>query len=298
VRNKQDVIGYFGPDTLTWRLYREPLFVLGGVRALLLQIAHPAVAEGVARYSNFKADPFGRGYRTFAAMAQIYFGDKAQADRVAQRLWRIHEGIRGAYPHSNTGAKPFGANDPELLLWVLATLTDTTLQVYERITPKGLPNDWRERFYEESKIAARVLGIPDAVYPPDLQSFNRYFENILHGDLLGAAPVCREQAQAIVHHPRSIPSIAAVFAAGWLPPALIARLGIEAGPNPQARLGGYLRRFAFFYRLLPAFLRYNPAYQQGLYRIARAEGRSGPLMGRFFDRLARYVKVPLGLPLN
>jgi uncharacterized protein (DUF2236 family) len=296
VPDKQEVTGYFGPDTVTWRLYREPLFVLGGVRALLLQIAHPAVADGVARFSNFKSDPFGRGYRTFAAMAQIYFGDKTQADRMAQRLWRIHEGIQGAYPDPHAGAKPYTANDPGLLLWVLATLTETTLRVYERIPLKGLPVDWREQFYEESKIAARVLGIPAGAYPPDLQSFETYFEGILHGDLLGAAPVCREQAQAIVYHPRSVPSIASVFAAGWLPPALMLRLGIEAGPDPETRLDRYLRRFAFFYRLLPRFLRYNPAYQQALYRIAQAEGRRGPLMGRFFSWLAAYVKVPLGLP--
>lgn len=297
-----DVIGYFGPGSITWQLYREPVFVLGGVRALLLQIAHPAVADGVARYSGFQADPFGRGYRTFAAMAMIYFGTKKQADATAQRLWRIHSAISGQYtsPHGAhpRAPAPYTANDPDLLFWVLATLTDTTLQVYGRVLPSHLPPDWRERFFEESKIAARVLGIPEATYPPDLQAFEKYMDAMLKGDLLGSTPVCREMAQAIVRHPRAPKKWAALLAAGWMPAPLCGRLGIEAGEQPEARLEKWLRRFGRVYRLLPGGLRYNPAYHQAQYRIARAEGKSPTLAGRFFTWLGRRVKVPLGVEVE
>ncbi len=296
-----DSVGYFGPDTVTWQLYREPLFALGGVRALLLQIAHPAVADGVARYSGFQADPFGRGYRTFAAMAMIYFGTKKQAEETAQRLWRIHSGIRGEY-HSDNFQFPisnhYSANDPGLLLWVLATLTDTTLQVYSRMPFLDLPPDWKEKFYEESKIAARVLGIPAEVYPADLQAFEKYFSKILNGDLLGNAPVCREMAQAIVRHPRAPKKWASLFAAGWLPAPLCQRLGIQAGENPALRLEKWLRRFGRVYRLIPRGLRYNPAYHQAKYRIAKAEGKLPTLAGRFFNWLGKRVKVPLGLEVR
>ena len=312
-----DVVGYFGPNTVTWQLYREPVFVLGGVRALLLQIAHPAVADGVARYSNFQADPFGRGYRTFAAMAMIYFGDKKQADATAQRLWRIHSAVQGHYqisdlgfqsadsptpqssipnPHPEaSGPIPYSANNPDLLLWVLATLTDITLQVYQRIPFGNLPSDWRERFYEESKITARLFGIPDEVYPPDLQAFQIYFEKMLNSDLLGSTPTCRQMAQAIVRHPRAPKKLAALFAAGWMPKLLCQRLGIEAGPEPEIRLEKWLRGFGRFYRLLPVWLRRNPAYHQAKYRIAKAEGKSPTWAGWFFNWLGRRVKVPLGL---
>jgi len=294
-----DATGYFGPHTITWRLYREPVFVLGGVRALLLQIAHPAVADGVARYSNFQKDPFGRGYRTFAAMAMIYFGTKKQAEATAHRLWRIHSGISGNYPPppipNPQSPIPYSANDPNLLLWVLATLTDTTLQVYERMLFLGLPPDWKEKFYEESKIAARLLGIPDEVYPPDLEAFKKYFSEILNSDLLGSTPVCREMAQAIVQHPRAPKKWANLFAAGWLPTPLCERLGIEIGANPALRLKKWLGRFGRFYRLVPGWLRYNPAYHQAKYRMAKAEDKSPTLAGRFFNWLARRVKVPLGL---
>ncbi len=291
-----NAVGYFGPHTITWRLYREPCFVFGGVRALLLQIAHPAVADGVARYSNFQKDPFGRGYRTFAAMAMIYFGDKKQAEATAHRLWRIHSAIQGHYPIPNHQSPiPYSANDPGLLLWVLATLTDTTLQVYDRMPFLKLPPDWKEKFYEESKTAARLLGIPEEVYPLDLQAFQKYFSETLDGDLLGSTPVCHEMAQAIVRHPRAPKRLANLLAAGWLPAPLCKRLGIQTGENPEIRLGKWLRRFGRLYRFIPGWLRYNPAYHQAKYRIVKSEGKSPTLAGRFFHWLGKRVRVPLGL---
>jgi uncharacterized protein (DUF2236 family) len=158
-----------------------------------------------------------------------------------------------------------------------------------------LPPDWKEKFYEESKIAAQVLGIPDDVYPTDLESFKSYFSKILNGDFLGSASVCREMAQAIVCHPRAPKKWAALFSAGWLPALLCRRLGIEAGENPELRLEKWLRRFGQVYRLIPSALRYNPAYHQAKYRIAIAERKSPTLAGRFFNWLGKWVKVPLGL---
>lgn len=284
-----DALGYFGPASVTWRIYREPIFVLGGVRALLLQVAHPAVADGVARFSNFKADPFGRGYRTFAAMATIYFGSRTQAEKTAQHLWRMHSGIRGEAPNT------YSANNPDLLLWVLATLTDTTLRVYERMPLPDLPLDWRERFYEESKIAARLLGIPDEVYPPDLRAFEAYFKTMLEGDLLGSTGTCREVAQSIVQHPRAPKKWVNLLAAGWLPAPLCARLGIEVGNEAEAKLERLLRRVVRVYRLIPKSLRWNPAYHQAQFRIAKARGERPKLAGRFFNWLAKRMKIPLGL---
>ncbi len=292
--SRDESVGYFGPDTITWKLYREPLFVLGGVRALILQVAHPAVADGVARFSNFQADPFGRGYRTFEAMATIYFGNKQQAEATAQRLWRIHSGIRGSCP-SDPGSRSYSANDPDLLLWVLATLTDTTIRVYEWLPVSDLPPDWRERFYEESKVAALLLGIPKESYPADLQEFNKYFDQMLDGHFLGSTETCKKVTSAILRHPRSPKKLAGLLAAGWLPAPLCVRLEIGAGADAADRLLRLLRKVRWAYRLLPRSLRYNPAYHQAKYRIARLEGRSPALAGRFFYWLGKRMKVPLGI---
>jgi uncharacterized protein (DUF2236 family) len=284
-----EAIGYFGPNSATWQIYREPIILLGGVRALLLQVAHPAVADGVARFSNFKSDPFGRGYRTFAAMAMIYFGSKTQAEQTAQRLWRIHSAIRGEAP------EPYSANRPDLLLWVLATLTDTTLRVYERVPSLRLTPDWPERFYEESKVAARLLGIPDEVYPLDLEAFETYFKTMLTSDVLGSMDTCQEVAQAIVQHPRVPKKLANLLAAGWLPAPLCKRLGIAVATNSELKLDQWVGRVVWIYRLIPKNLRWNPAYHQAQFRIEKAQGRSPAWAGRFFNGLAKRIKVPLGL---
>jgi len=285
----KNAIGYFGPNSITWQLYREQLSIAGGVRALLLQVAHPAVADGVARYSNFKADPFGRGYRTFAAMAMIYFGSKTQAEQTAQRLWRMHSAIKGDAPNA------YSANDPQLLLWVLATLTETTLQVHRRMPLPGLPPDWQTRFYEESKVAAQLLGIPAEVYPPDLQAFEAYFKTMLDGELLGSTDTCRQVAQSIVQHPRAPKKLANLLATGWLPEPLCVRLGIAVSPDADAKLARFLRHYLWVYRLIPKILRWSPSYHQAIYRIAIAQGTRPPWAGRFFNWLGKWMKVPFGL---
>ncbi len=157
------------------------------------------------------------------------------------------------------------------------------------------PPDWKEKFYEESKTAARLLGIPDEVYPPDLEAFQKCFSEILHSELLGSTPVCREMAKAILQHPRAPKRLANLLAAGWLPAPLCGRLGIQTGENPEIRLEKWLRRFGRLYRFVPGWLRYNPAYHQAKYRIAKAEGKSPTMAGRFFNWLGKRTKVLLGL---
>lgn len=284
-----NALGYFGPETITWQLYREQLPLTGGVRALLLQVAHPAVADGVARYSQFKSDPFGRGYRTFRAMAMIYFGSKTQAEQTAKRLWRMHGAIQGEAP------KAYTANDPELLLWVLATLVQTTLEVFSRMPLADLPPDWKTRFYEESKVAAKLLGIPAEVYPTDLPAFGHYFDAMLQGEILGSSPICREVAQSIVQHPKVPNKLANLLATGWLPEPLCARLGILVHSNAEARLSRFLKRFFWVYRLIPKVLRWAPSYHQASFRIAKAQGKSPTLAGRFFNWLGKRMNVPMGL---
>ncbi len=286
------IAGYFGPQSMTWQLYREPITLLGGVRALLLQVAHPAVAEGVAHFSNFKKDALGRGFRTFSAMAMIYFGTKDQADAVAQRLWRVHSAIKGPLPD---GENRYQATDPNLLLWVLATLTETTLQVFEQVPIKGLPSDWREQFYAESKTAATLLGITADVYPADLSAFRQYFTDMLNSPLLGSTANTYEVAQSILQHRFTPTRLANLLAAGGLPEPLAGRLGVKTPRHYERRFARLLKIVRGVYRLIPSGLRYTPAYYQASRRIARAEGKHEPLLGRWYDWLAKTANIPLGL---
>ena len=87
--------GFFSPDTVFWRVSREPALLLAGMRALLLQIAHPKIAQGVADHSRYREDPLGRGIRTFTAVYSIVFGRRDEAIEAAMRVRFVHDSVHG-----------------------------------------------------------------------------------------------------------------------------------------------------------------------------------------------------------
>ncbi|HAD14283.1 MAG TPA: hypothetical protein DCF33_17825 [Saprospirales bacterium] len=272
--------------SLTWQIYREPWVLLGGPRALLLQVAHPAVADGVARYSRFQEDPFGRGYRTFKAMATLYFGTREQAEATSRRLNRVHAGIKGT---------DYTATDPELQLWVFSTLVDTTLRVFEGMPLRQLPLNWKELFYEESKLAAALLGIPKEIYPTDLHAFESYFQAMLHGELLGSENVCREVAQAILQHPNTPKKAAYWLSSVGIPEPLCARLDIPFQQQAAEQWIRWMPRVYAAYRIIPPILRWAPAYHQAMYRISMEDGRRPAFSAWCWHHITRYINVPLAL---
>src|SRR5437016_11697134 len=104
--------GLFGPGSLTWRVNREGALLLGGGRALLLQVAHPLVAAGVAQHSNYREDPWGRLYRTLDTVTTIVFGTNEESEEAADRLRRVHSRVTG----KADDGRPYEANDPDLLM--------------------------------------------------------------------------------------------------------------------------------------------------------------------------------------
>src|SRR4051794_6004331 len=152
--------GLFGPDSLTWRVNREGALLLGGGRALLLQVAHPSVAAGVAQHSNYREDPFGRLYRTLDTVTTVVFGSTAEAKEAAARLHRIHTRVKG---ETEDGAA-YVATDPTLIMWVHATLVDTSLLVYETYVGP-LSQAEREQYYEEQKLLGEQYGVAIADQP-------------------------------------------------------------------------------------------------------------------------------------
>ena len=165
--------GYFSPDSMIWQISREQLLMLGGGRALLMQVAHPLVGAGVAEYSDYRESPWRRLERTMTSVWTVVYGSRAEAERVGARVQSMHKKVHGRLSQQ-TGPYPEGtlysAGDPELLLWVHATLVDTALLVYE--TWVGPLSETEQRdYYEDMKILARVFGTPRAVIPETLGDF-------------------------------------------------------------------------------------------------------------------------------
>jgi uncharacterized protein (DUF2236 family) len=165
--------GLYGPDSQAWRLNRESMLLLGaGPRALLLQIAHPAVAAGVDQHSDFRVDPWSRLLATIRSYLTIVYGSTPAARAEIRRLNALHRGVNGP---------GYRARDPELSLWVHATLVDSTI-VANDAWLEPLSRARRAAFYEETRPIARAFGVPDALLPADLDAFERYLSDMLASD--------------------------------------------------------------------------------------------------------------------
>ena len=185
--------GVFGPASEAWRLDREAMLLLGaGPRALLLQIAHPAVAAGVAEHSNFREDPWQRLHGTIRSYLTIVYGSTPAARAEVRRLNELHSGITGS---------GYSARDPELSLWVHATLIESTIAAYDAWL-EPLSRERRARFYDETKPVGRAFGIPNRLLPGDLDAFEAYYAAMLAPDgPVHPTPVARDLARTILHPP-------------------------------------------------------------------------------------------------
>src|SRR5947208_2400054 len=164
----------FGPGSMTWRVNGEAVLLLGGGRALILQVAHPKVAAGVAEFSDYREDPWGRLYRTLELTLKIVFGDPQASRAASQRLSAVHRRVAG----SDDRGDRYRALDPELLLWVHATLIDTSLTVYQRYVTALTPREL-DRYYDEMKALGEAYAIPRDAMPPDYAAFRRYWDSML-----------------------------------------------------------------------------------------------------------------------
>ena len=163
--------GLYPDDSITRRVNRENVLLLGGGRALLMQLAHPSVAAGVDEHSDFRTHPVRRLRRTVRMTMAIVFGDRQTALAAARAVNRVHGRVRGEGYH---------ALDPDLLLWVHATLVDSAIAAYDTFV-KRLRHAEREQFYQESKLIGELLGVPRGHFPAGYSAFEAYVEGMLVG---------------------------------------------------------------------------------------------------------------------
>jgi len=215
------VEGFFGPTSVTWRINRDSVTYIGGLRALLMQIAHPKVAQGVADHSNYKTDPFGRLLRTFEVVHDLVFGDRDTAIAAATQLHRVHQRVGGTlpepvpWPHT----RRYMANDPELLRWVYATLVDSAMVTHRLLLPE-LGQDVWERYYQESKIFAELCGVTATELPERLPDFRAWMRRTVEGPTLHISDTARDIADAVLKGPPIMYPLRPsnyVLAAGMLP---------------------------------------------------------------------------------
>jgi uncharacterized protein (DUF2236 family) len=225
------VLGFYGPHSMMWRINREAVLLGAGPAALLLQIAHPLIARGVAEHSNFAADPFRRLHGTINTTMALVFGDGPAAERAVRKLNRVHRGIRGDTPQ-------YRAMDPALLLWVQATLIVTSVAAYERwVGP--LRDKEKEQFWQEARRVGVRLGIGLDFSPPDWTALEAYWQRMLApGGPIQVGQTARQLAPMIVRPPFPFvpgPVMDLLTLPGFalLPPRLRDEFGIVWGPKRE-----------------------------------------------------------------
>ncbi len=250
--------GLFGPSSLIWRVNREGILLLGGGRALILQVAHPLVAAGVEQHSSFREDPWGRLSRTLDVTTRIVFGSTTEAKEASAGLWRVHGRVHGV----SADGMAYDARDPELLMWVHATLVDTALLVYRRYVGPLSIGELR-RYYEEQKLLGEKFGVPRERQPPSFAEFNEYVASMLEGDTLRVTPTLREVVDATLG--LALPRVARPLAealnlatVGMLPPRLRDELGLVWGPGRERLLGASQRLLRTLVPALPGIVRDFP----------------------------------------
>jgi uncharacterized protein (DUF2236 family) len=264
IRNPQSAIA-----PVAWKINAETATLLGWGPAILLQLAHPLVAAGVAGHSVAVSHPERRLQRlgqTIRAMLAITFGPDEDRARAVRAINRIHDRVNGTLPEASgtfAAGSAYSAHDPALLAWVHATLLEMLPRAYELFVRPLTPEE-RDRYCAEATMMGPLLGIPEALMPKSQAELRNYLDATLASGTLAVGPVAQELAQAIIAPtvPRWIllaRPLIRLTTVGLLPPGIRALYGFRWTRRDE-RL---LRFFAAIGRLLiprlPSLIHHWPA---------------------------------------
>ena len=154
-------VGYFGPDSMMWKVNKEITVLFGGARALLMHAAHPLIAAGARQTSFYQRDPWKRLIRTLSLQNSLTFGTKEEADESANRINKLHEVINGK---DEISGGYYDALDHEQLLWVHACLQISSIYFYEKTVSK-LSEEEKNMYHKENSLAAKLVLVDTKLMP-------------------------------------------------------------------------------------------------------------------------------------
>lgn len=232
----------------------ERIVLLGWSRAILLQLAHPLVAAGVAEHSSFREGRLAaalRLHQTVHAMLSLTFGDAAERDAALARINGIHRRVHGVLTDA-VGGFPAGtrysAENPALLLWVHATLLESIPMVYERLVAP-LAAEERDRYCEEAVPVVRALGV-ESGEPRSWQELRHYIDGMCASNQIVVGRQARELAAAVLAPPLAwmiapATHVNRLFTVGLLPPFVREQYGFAwtgADEHALERWTRFIRR--------------------------------------------------------
>jgi uncharacterized protein (DUF2236 family) len=259
---------YFTDDSLLRRVHREKVVALSGPRALLMMGAHPVAFEGFFMATGSLDDPYDRLRRTAEVMDAIAWGPKADADRLTRRVRAMHARARGTLPRAAgrfPAGTPWAADDPAMLLWIVACLVDSAVLVHERYVERLTPAE-RDAYWADYRVVGRLFGLADADMPATWVEFQAYMSAMRASGDLVVTPTAREVGIEVVLRPpvplkvRPLVELANFITVGLLPADIRRGYGFSWDPARALAVRGgaeYVRRVLV--PLLPGRLRYVPS---------------------------------------
>jgi len=166
--------GLFGPGSVTWKVHSNPVMLVGGLRALLIQALHPLAMAGVTQFSDYRSDPLRRLRGTSAYVHTVTFGDTGAAREAAARVKRLHGRVKGV---DRVTGRSFSAKDPDTLLWVHCVEIHSFLAAY-RAYGGRLSESQQDRYLAEQVATAELMEIPTAMIPDSLAAYRAYFAEV------------------------------------------------------------------------------------------------------------------------
>jgi uncharacterized protein (DUF2236 family) len=259
----------FPPDSVMWRVVRHRSILLHGPAAAVLQIAHPRIGLGVMEHSRFAESPLGRLQRTLDAVYTIAFGTRDEADAAARRVAARHLKVRGdAAAHDVPGPANYSTDEPDLLLWVVATLVWSAVGGYERSVGR-LNDDEKESFYRDMRTLGTFFGLSREYGPQTYHDYARYFDSVIADELIGSHEVSRRTAWAVAR-PRTpwwfrLAGVPITFIFSELLPGPVRdRLGFRRTPFSRAAMTATTVALRMFECVSPGVLRYEPRYRRAM----------------------------------
>ncbi len=271
--------GYFTNESMLRRVIGERVVALSGPRALLMMAAHPVAFAGFFAHTGSLEDPYARLRRTGELLDLIAWGEEREpADRATARVRAVHRRVRGRTAEAGgrfPSGTPYRADDPDLLLWILACMADSALLVYERYV-RRLSRAAKDAAWADYRVVGTLFGLPERHMPSSWDGFRAYVEAMLSSGDLVVTGQARELALQVVMHPpapwgaRPIVELLNQITVGLLPSELRRQYGLRWDPvRGLLLLGGaqYSRRLV---GLVPERLRYLPPARRG--RASRTDG--------------------------
>ena len=249
--------GYFGPQSMMWKVNKEITVLFGGARALLMHAAHPLIAAGARQTSFYQRDPWKRLIRTLSLQNSVTFGTKEEADESAHRINKLHEVIKGE--DEVTGGF-YDALDHEQLLWVHACLQISSIYFYEK-TVKKLTEKEKNQYHEENSIAAAMVLVDRKIMPKTHEELKNWvIEKSKEKDYLVLTDVAIDVADIInggpvPRHIKPIWPFIAFTAFNTLPPEFKNIYGIEDTKFKTVLLNFNLYLLKYTRPFLPPFFR-------------------------------------------